>query len=84
MKTINEDQTLQDFNAWSGAISTKETIIENDKEQEFENLIDELYPEGLSETQLNDILWFESDWIFEMLGINEEEENEEEEEEEEA
>ena len=78
MKTINEDQTLQDFNAWSGAISTKETIIENNKEQEFENLIDELYPEGLTETQLNDILWFESDWIFEMLEINEEEENEEE------
>ena len=75
MKTINEDQTLQDFNAWSGAISTKETIIENDKEQEFENLIDELYPEGLTETQLNDILWFESDWIFECLEISEEEEN---------
>ena len=78
MKTINEDQILQDFNAWSGAISTKETIIENDKEQEFENLIDELYPEGLTETQLNDILWFESDWIFECLEISEEEENEEE------
>ena len=71
MKTINEDQTLQDFNAWSGAISTKETILENDKEQEFENLIDELYPEGLTETQLNDILWFESDWIFECLEISE-------------
>ena len=71
MKTINEYQTLQDFNAWSGAISTKETIIENDKEQEFENLIDELYPEGLTETQLNDILWFESDWIFECLEISE-------------
>ena len=76
MKTINEDQTLQDFNAWSGAISTKETIIENNKEDEFNSLIEELYPEGLTETQLNDILWFESDWIFEMLGISEEEEEE--------
>ena len=41
-------------------------------------LIEELHPDGLSETTLNDILWFESDWIFETLGITEEEEEDEE------
>ena len=60
---------LEDFNAWSGAEVTKSTIIENNKEDEFNGLIEELYPEGLSETQLNDILWFEDEWIFETLGI---------------
>ena len=78
MKTINEDQTLQDFAAWSGAINTKEIIIEKNKADEFNDLIDDLYPDGLTETQLNDILWFETDWIFESLGIEEEEEEEEE------
>jgi hypothetical protein len=34
--------------------------------------MEDLYPDGLSETQLNDILWFEEDWIFEMLGITDE------------
>ena len=74
MKTINNNQTLQNFNAWSGAVDTKERIISEGKADEFDSLIEELYPEGLTETQLNDILWFEEDWIFEMLGIKIDEE----------
>ena len=76
MKTFNENTTLVNFDAWSGAVDTKERIIQEGKADEFDNLIDELYPDGLSETQLNDILWFEEDWIFEMLGILDEEEDE--------
>lgn len=72
MKTYNENTRLIDFETWSGAKDTKKTIIENDKEEEFDSLIDELYPDGLTDTQLNDILWFEEDWIFEMLGIEQE------------
>ena len=75
MKTFNENTTLVNFDAWSGAVDTKERIIQEGKADEFDNLIDELYPDGLSETQLNDILWFEEDWIFEMLGISDEEED---------
>jgi len=73
MKTFNENLTLADFNAWSGAKDTKETILKTNKGEEFDNLIEEIYPEGLSITQLNDILWFESDWIYEQLGISKEE-----------
>lgn len=73
MKTFKE-LSISDFNAWSGAIETRNTIIENNKEDEFDSLIDELYPDGISETQLNDILWFEEDWLFETLGINTDEE----------
>lgn len=78
MKTYTET-TLRNFDAWSGAKDTKEIIIEHNKENDFECLIDELYPDGLSETNLNDILWFEQDWIFESLKIRLEEEDEEEE-----
>lgn len=74
MKTFNENMRLADFDAWSGAKDTKETILNANKGEEFDSLIEELYPDGLSETQLNDILWFEPDWIFESLGISEEEE----------
>ena len=77
MKTFNENTTLVNFDAWSGAVDTKKRIIDECKADEFDNLIEELYPDGLSETQLNDILWFEEDWIFEMLGISDEEENDE-------
>ena len=80
MKIFTE-QSIAQFEAWSGAKATKQTIIDNDKEAEFDMLIEELYPDGIDETQLNDILWFESEWVYEMLGISEEEEEEEEEEE---
>jgi len=73
MKVIIDNCTLKNFKAWSGAKDTKETILNNNKGEEFDNLIEELYPDGLTDTQLNDLLWFESDWIFEQLGISEEE-----------
>ena len=78
MKTFNDNTTLVNFNAWSGATDTKEKIIQEGKADEFDNLIEELYPDGLSETALNDLLWFEDDWIFEMLCISDEEENKDE------
>ena len=78
MKIVIEDETLENFQTWSGATATKNAILDSGKEKDFERLIDDLYPEGLSDTQLNDFLWFESNWIFEQLGITEEEEETEE------
>lgn len=69
MKTYKENTSLQNFNAWSGAVDTQDRIISEGKADEFDNLIEELYPDGLSETALNDLLWFDEDWIFEQLGI---------------
>lgn len=80
---INSEIGISDFGAWSGAVETKERIISENKEREFDLLIEDLYPDGLTDTQLNDILWFEEDWIFEQLGIEDPEEEDEEEDEEE-
>jgi hypothetical protein len=71
MKIYNNRLTLEDFEAWSGAADTKQVIIDNNKETDFEYLIEELYPEGIEETQLNDILWHDSDWVFRQLNIRE-------------
>ena len=68
--------TTANYKPWSGAVSTYETIAEEDKLDDLDFLLEELYPEGISEGQLNDILWFESDWLFENLGIKEDEEDE--------
>lgn len=73
MKVITES-TLRGFNAWSGAVNTKNLILDAGLEEEFEELIEEIYPDGLSDTKLNDILWFDGSWILETLGIEEEEE----------
>ena len=75
---IIEERGLLAFNAWSGAVETQERIIEAGLEADFERLIDDCYPEGISSTQLNDLLMFESEWIYESLGMTEEDEEEEE------
>ena len=73
MRVYNDNLTLVNFDAWSGATDTQDRIINEGKADEFDNLIEELYPDGLTETTLNDLLWFEDEWIFEMLGIETEE-----------
>ena len=78
---IVEERALSEFNAWSGAVETKERIIEAGLEEEFERLIDDCYPEGITSTQLNDILRFDSEWIYEALGMTEEDEEDEDEDE---
>lgn len=70
---IKTEKNLRDFEAWSGAIETKNLILDAGLEEEFEELIEEIYPDGLTDTQLNDILWFDGGWILETLGIEEEE-----------
>ena len=70
---LHTETNLLSFDAWSGAVETKGTIIDNNKADDFDSLIEELYPDGLSETALNDLLWFDDAFIFEALGIKEEE-----------
>ena len=77
---ITYELDLATFKAWSGAIDTLDRIREDGKCKELEELLDELYPDGMSETELNDLLRFDSDWVFETLGISDEDEDEEDEE----
>ena len=66
---VYEELNLKDFNAWSGATTTKERIIKEGKEEEFEELIEELFPNGVSDTELNDLLWFDEEYVLNVLGI---------------
>lgn len=66
---------LLTFEAWSGATKTKQTIIDNDKVDEFNDLLEDFYADSTifdsvpTERNINDLLWFEDDYIFEQLGI---------------
>ena len=71
MKLFTED--FNDYEPWSGAVNTFNTIEEHDKLDDLEFLIDVLYPDGISFTELNDLLWFDSDFVFEQLEIQDEE-----------
>lgn len=73
---VTTDLDLKTFKAWSGAIDTQKRIVNEGKADDFDSLIEELYPDGIDETHLNDLLWFEEDWIFEQLGIDTNDEEE--------
>lgn len=74
------EESLSNFQFWSGA---KDNAAELTTEQldQLESVLEDLYPDGdISDTQINDIMWFDFDWVKETLGIEDEEEEEEEEE----
>ena len=54
---------------WSGALDTVGTVIENDKLPDLMCLLEEMYPEPVGITTINDLLWFDDEFIFEQLGI---------------
>ena len=70
---ITSEMSLKNFKAWSGAKDTLNKLIELDKCDDLEFILEDLYPDGITETQLNDLLWFDDKWIYETLGIEEEE-----------
>lgn len=74
---VYQEISFEDFDAWSGAVDTKEKIIDAEKAEEFEALVEELFPNGIDVTELNDFLWFDDDYILEILGITEENEEDE-------
>lgn len=78
---VTYDLDLRYFEAWSGARNTLDRIIEEGKCEELEIQLDIMYPEGITATELNDLLWFHPEEVFEWLDIKDEEENEDEEDE---
>ena len=70
--TMIYELDLNSFQAWSGAKETLERIQREGKCAELENVLEELYPDGMTETELNDLLWFDSESVYEWLGIRSE------------
>ena len=78
---IYSEQSLADFKFWSGAETTAQRIWEEQGSEGFDQLeaiLEGLYPDGIDETDLNDLLWFDADTVYEWLGIDDEEEEDEE------
>lgn len=73
MLTIKEEiYSLNDFEFWGGAVSRWEDIQELGAENEVLNIIEEQYPEGLTKTELNDLIWFDFDDFIEEMKEGEE------------
>lgn len=69
---IEMDYRTLKNNSWSGALDTLKDIEEADKEDELMYLLEEVFTDTTpTETEVNDFLWFERDYIYESLGLDE-------------
>ena len=87
--TYTVETSLENFPAWSGAVHTLDVLIEKDLCDTVEACLVDVLGEYPTDTEINDMLWFETDAIAEWCGFsswealeNGEEEGEEKEEEE--
>ena len=76
MITIKMELDFSDLQkqCWSGAIDTLTKIEEANKESDFMAYLEELYfmnEELPTMTEINDFLWFQSEDIFDLVGLDE-------------
>ena len=70
-KEINGFYELADM-VWSGAVDTISDIQNANKEDEFMDLIENVFCNELpTDTEINDFIWFERDFIYENIGLTE-------------
>jgi hypothetical protein len=73
---IEDGDDLSNFKFWSGAADTASELNSKDFDRIQSNLED-MYPEGIEETTLNDIFWHDSETIEDWIGRSLYEEDEE-------
>lgn len=69
---VTKELSLSNFDFWGGAKERAE-MLTTDELNSIECMIEDLYPDGVDATQINDIFWFDFDWIAQMLGYEDEE-----------
>ena len=70
--TVTTEMNLRNFNFWSGAKAFADNLTFSELE-DLEMYIEELYPKGLTGTELNDLFWFDDDYLCELLNLDIEE-----------
>ena len=63
---IYVENSLRNFEFWCGARDRVKYLTDEDFDQ-IEKILEEHYPDGMSETEVNDLFWFEEDTIAEWL-----------------
>jgi hypothetical protein len=70
-KEINGFYELADM-VWSGAVDTLEDIQNANKENEFMDFLEMVFCDDVpTDTEVNDFIWFERDYIYEHCGLDE-------------
>lgn len=74
MKYVREIDDMYHFPAWSGGKTTLDRVVAEGKSEKLAELANEILCDFgnriPTDTEINDWLWFESDYIYERLGIS--------------
>lgn len=72
---IKQDYDFYDLKdeVWEGAVDTLDRIENEGKQDELMEFLESYFMDIPTMTEVNDLLWFESDYIFESLGMEVEE-----------
>ena len=68
---IYREESLSDFKFWSGAIANAEEFTHEEldrigEELEAINVVDD---NGYDETEINDLMWFEPEYLASLIGL---------------
>ena len=66
---ITTEKSLRNFEFWSGALDTVKYLTDEELDT-IEGILEELNPDGLSDTEINDTFWFGDDEIAYWLGYD--------------
>jgi hypothetical protein len=66
---IYSETSLSSFEFWSGA-KDKAAYLTDQEMDQIESILEDAYPDGMTDTQLNDLFWFDDDTIAEWLGYS--------------
>lgn len=67
--TITTEKSLRSFEFWGGAKDTVKYLTDEELDT-IEGILEELNPDGLSDTEINDTFWFGDDEIAYWLGYD--------------
>lgn len=73
---IYREENLSNFAFWSGACANA-AMLTAEELDDIGNQLEMIYPEGMSETEINDIFWFDFGYVCEIIGLEYNEEEDE-------
>ncbi len=73
-KLMRRIPSNESYQPWGDAVITYNKIVKNNLVEDFNDIVDSLYPQGLSKSRLNDLLSYKQNMILEMLDLEVEDE----------
>jgi hypothetical protein len=66
---ITTETSLNNFEFWSSA-KHNASLLTSAQLDAIESTLDEVYPDGMSDTELNDLFWHDFDTVLDWIGTD--------------